>query len=84
MLNDGLAGSSYVSSIQAFSHQKNGRQAYKALIVHNLSSAKWDEVAEEAVRLLTKVEWNGKSQRFTLLKHLTSHRNAHNDLVQAS
>ena len=84
LLNDGLAGSSYVSSIQPFSRQKNGREAYKALVLHNLGSAKWDKVAEEADRRLTKVEWNGKSQRFTLLKHLTSHRNAHNDLVRAS
>ena len=73
MLNDGLARSSYISSIQPFSHQKNGREAYKALVLHNLGSAEWDKVAEEADCRLTKVEWNGKSQWFTLLKHLTSH-----------
>lgn len=84
LLNDGLAGSSYISSIQPFSQRKNGREAYKALVLHNLGSAKWDKVAEDADRKLTKVEWNGKSQRFTLLKHLTSHRNAHNDLVRSS
>jgi hypothetical protein len=84
LLNDGLAGTGYVSSIQPFSRRKNGREAYKALVLHNLGSAKWDKVAEEADRRLTKVEWNGKSQRFTLLKHLTSHRNAHNDLVRSS
>ena len=84
LLNDGLAGSSYISSIQPFSQRKNGREAYKALVLHNLGSAKWDKVAEDADRRLTKVEWNGKSQRFTLLKHLTSHRNAHNDLVRSS
>lgn len=84
LLNDGLAGTGYISSIQPFSRRKNGREAYKALVLHNLGSAKWDKVAEDADRRLTKVEWNGKSQRFTLLKHLTSHRNAHNDLVRAS
>lgn len=84
LLNDGLAGTSYISSIQPFSRGKNGREAYKALVLHNLGSAKWDKVAEEADRRLTKVEWNGKSQRFTLLKHLTSHRNAHNDIVRSS
>ena len=84
LLNDGLAGSGYISSIQPFSRRKNGRDAYNALVLHNLGSAKWDKVAEDADRRLTKVEWNGKSQRFTLLKHLTSHRNAHNDLVRSS
>ena len=84
LLNDGLAGSGYISSIQPFSRRKNGREAYKALVLHNLGSAKWDKVAEDADRKLTKVEWNGKSQRFTLLRHLTSHRNAHNDLVRSS
>ena len=84
LLNDGLAGTSFISSIQPFSRGKNGREAYKALVLHNLGSAKWDKVAEEADRRLTKVEWNGKSQRFTLLKHLTSHRNAHNDIVRSS
>ena len=84
LLNDGLAGSGYISSIQPFSRRKNGREAYQALVLHNLGSAKWDKVAEDADRRLTKVEWNGKSQRFTLLKHLTSHRNAHNDLVRSS
>lgn len=84
LLNDGLAGTSYISSIQPFSRGKNGREAYKALVLHNLGSAKWDKVAEEADRRLTKVEWNGRSQRFTLLKHLTSHRNAHNDIVRSS
>jgi hypothetical protein len=84
LLNDGLAGSGYISSIQPFSRRKNGREAYQALVLHNMGSAKWDKVAEDADRRLTKVEWNGKSQRFTLQKHLTAHRNAHNDLVRAS
>lgn len=84
LLNDGLAGTGYISSIQPFSRRKNGREAYKALVLHNLGSAKWDKVAEDADRKLTKVEWNGKSQRFTLLRHITTHRNAHNDLVRSS
>jgi len=33
---------------------------------------------------VTRSEWNGQSNRFTLVKHIQNHRAAHNDMLRSS
>ena len=84
ILSDLVAGTSFESSLKAFQRSRNGRGAYLALCKHNLGSAKWDKIIEEAESYLLRREWNGKNFRYTLKSHIKRHREAHNDLEKAS
>ena len=83
-LNNGLAGTIYQSSMKPFSRNKNGRAAIIALKLHHMGSARWQQLVEESDKKLNRYEWNGKSQRFTLTKHINTHRMAHNDILRAA
>ena len=83
-LNNGLAGTIYQSSLKPFSRTKNGRGAIMALKLHHMGSARWQQLVEDSDKKLNRYEWNGKSQRFTLTKHINIHRMAHNDILRAS
>ena len=84
ILSDMVAGTSFESSLKAFQRSRDGRGAYFALCKHNLGSAKWDRIIEEAESYLLRREWNGKNYRYTLKSHINRHREAHNDLEKAS
>ena len=84
ILSDLVAGTSFESSLKAFQRTRDGRGAYLALCKHNLGSAKWDRIIEEAESYLLRREWNGKNYRYTLKSHINRHREAHNDLEKAS
>ena len=84
ILSDMVAGTSFESSLKAFQRSRDGRGAYLALCKHNLGSAKWDKIIEEAESYVLRREWNGKNYRYSLKSHINRHREAHNDLEKAS
>ena len=84
IINKALADTSYISLVKKISWSKDGRGAYKALCTHNLGSSKWETLIDEAEQKVTRTEWNRKSHRYTLVKHIASHRNSHNDMQRAT
>ena len=84
ILQDMVTGTPYETSLKAHQRARDGRGAYLALCKHNLGSAKWDKVIEEAESYILRREWNGRNFRFSLKAHLARHRDAHNDMEKAS
>ena len=84
ILQDMVAGTSYETSVKSYQRRRDGRGAYLALLQHNLGSSKWDKILEDAETYVSKREWNGRNQRFSLKSHINKHREAHNDMVHAS
>lgn len=84
ILQDMVSGRSFESSIKQFQRTQNGRSAYLALCQHNMGSAKWDKIVQEAETYVMKREWDGKNARFTLKSHINKHREANNDMVRAA
>ena len=78
-----LGNTSAMASISRHSRKRNGRQAYKDLVTHNMGSAKWEKTIEAAERVLTTRVWNGKNSRYPLRIHIARHREAFNDLKRA-
>ena len=84
ILQDMVAGTPYETSLKAHQRLRDGRGAYMALCKHNLGSAKWDKVIEDAESYILRREWNGRNYRFSLKAHIARHRDAHNDMEKAS
>ena len=79
-----VQGTSFMSSVKTAVTNRDGRTALLALEQHNLGDSKWDEVIRKAEHNVLQIKWKGNNTRFTLRKHLISHRDAHNDMVRAS
>ena len=84
ILQDMVAGTPYESSLKAHQRARDGRNAYLSLCKHNLGSAKWDKIIEDAESYILRREWNGRNYRFSLKAHIAKHRDAHNDMQKAS
>jgi len=84
IINEALADTIYATSVKPHSRKKNGRAAYKSLVSHNCGNSKWETVSEVTERKVTRSEWNGQSNCFTLVKHIQNHCAAHNDMLRSS
>ena len=71
------------SSLKAHQRSRNGREAHKSLVKHNLGSAKWDVVIAKAEEVQSNHIWNGKNSRYSIRRHIDLHRDAYNDMVRA-
>ena len=78
-----LGNTSAMASITRHSRKRNGRQAYKDLVTHNMGSAKWEKTIEAAEKVITTRVWNGKNSRYPLRIHIARHREAYNDLKRS-
>ena len=45
--------------------------------------SKWDSIVSEAESKVITFKWNGKNNRYTLDRHIYSHRLAYNDMVRS-
>ncbi len=75
---------SYLSSLKPYNARRDGRGAYKALLLHNCGSSKWERVVRDAENVVLQREWNGKNARFPLASHIQKHRDANMDMIRAS
>ena len=62
----------------------DGREAFKDLVIHHLSTANWEKTIEKAERVLSDRKWNGRNSRYSLKSHINRQREAFNELVRAS
>ena len=84
LLVKALAGSSALASTSRHQSKRDGRGAYLDLVMHHLSSAKWEKSVAAAERLLSERKWNGRNQRYPLKVHISRQREAFNDMSRAS
>ena len=84
LLVNHLAGTNAIASTARHQRNRNGRGAYFDLVMHHLSSAKWERTVELAEKVLNERKWNGRNARYPLKIHIAKHREAFNDLSRAS
>ena len=79
-----LGETEYLTSLKPFQRARDGRGALLALETQNLGDSKWDMLIKRAEQTVLNFNWNGKNNKYTLDRHIVSHRAAHNDMVRAS
>ena len=79
-----LSETEYLTSLKPFQKARDGRGALLALETQNLGDSKWDMLIKKAEQTVLNFPWNGKNNKYTLERHIVSHRAAHNDMVRAS
>jgi len=76
-----LAGTAALGSTSRWQKSHNGRGAYLDLMMHNLSSAKWEKTIAITEKVLNERKRNGENTRYPLRIHMARHRKAYNDLL---
>ena len=71
-----------MSDLEPFQKRRDGRRALAALELHNMGNSKWDSIVSEAESKVLTFKLNGKNSRYTLARHIYSHRLAQNDMVR--
>lgn len=84
LLVKALAGSSALASTSIHQSKRNGMGAYFDLVMHHLSSEKWEKSISSAERILAERKWNGRNQRYPLKVHIPRHREVFNDVSLGS
>ena len=84
LLSEALKNSIHSTTLCSFSKRRDGREAFTALVKQNLGSSKWEEEIEKAETAVMSNQWNGRSSRLPLRKHVTNHRIAHNMMMRDS
>ena len=73
----------HMSDLKPFQKRRDDRGALAALELHNMGNSKWDSIVSEAESKFITFKWNVKNSRYTLARHISSHRSAQNDMVRA-
>ena len=81
ILHDALKDHQSYTSIRSFARRQNGRDAYKALVLHNLGESRNHSVLEEAEDNLNNVFYTEEKLKFTFDQFVEIHRSAHNDML---
>ena len=84
MLKTGLQSTQYIQSIHPYALDRNGRSAWFSLKSQHLGTAIWDGKIARANKILETSVYDGKSPRYTLVKHFSNLRAVYMDLVRAS
>ena len=84
LLSDALKNSIHSTTLRPFSMRRDGREAFNALVKQNLGSSKWDEEIKKAETTVMSSQWNGRSSRIPLRKHIINHRIVHNMMMHTS
>ena len=72
-----------MSDLKPFHKRRDLRGALAALEMHNMGNSKWDSIVLEAESKVLTFKWNVKNIHYTLARHISSHRSAHNEMVRA-
>ena len=78
-----LKTTSHMSYLKTFQKRMDGREALAALEIHNMGNSKWDSIVSESEIKVLTFKWNGKNSRYTLARHISSHRPAQNYMVRS-
>ena len=84
ILQEMVKESPMASSLKSHQRRRDGRGAYQSLVQHNLGSAQWDKTLQRAEDLQTTRIWNGRNSRYSLKRHVDTHRDSYNDMVRAN
>ena len=79
-----LQTSTFVTSLKGFQTTRNGREAWKNLVLHNLSESTWDKRVERAENIVLHRTFDGKNYRYMLHTHCNLHRETHQEMIRAS
>ena len=83
-LRECLGGTVHQTHLRPFARRHDGRGAWKAFVLANLGTNKWDDEIAKAETMTMTVTRKGRSARNTLKKHINNHRVAQNMLERAA
>ena len=75
-------GTSVESTVKAFSHRKDEKGYFEALIANHAGNTKYRAIMNKRMNLLQTIKWNGCSYPFE--SHVSNHRQAVDDLNECS
>ena len=78
-----LKTTKHMSNLKPFQKRRDKREALAALELHNMGHSKWDSIVSDSESKVLIFKWNGNNSRYTLARHVSSHRSAHNYMVRA-
>ena len=81
ILHDALKDHPAYTSIRSFARTQDGRQAYQALVLHNLGESRNHTVLEEAEDNLANIFYTEEKLKFTFDRFVEIHRSAHNNML---
>ena len=73
----------HMSDLKPFQKRRDGRGSLEALELHNTGNYKWDSIVSESESKVLTFKWNGKNSRYTIARHISSHRSVHNYMLRA-
>ena len=73
----------HMSDLKPFQKIRDGRVSLASLELHNKGDSKWDSIGLESESKVLTFKWNGNNSRYTLARHISSHRSDHNVMVRA-
>ena len=82
-LETALRGTQYAASLKPYQKKKDGRGAYRAVMMQYCGEDKWDEELKRSETLLHTRVWKGNSN-FNLEKFVSQHRNAYISMQQCA
>ena len=71
-----------MSDLKPFQKRRDGRGDLAVLELHNMGNSKWDSIVSESESKVLTFKWNVKNSRYTLARHISSHRSAQNDMAR--
>ena len=74
LLQDMLANTSHMSSMNHFQRTRDGRGTFQSIQLHSMGKSKQGNVMENADSMVQTRMWNGKNSRFPLKAHINKHR----------
>ena len=74
LLQDMLADTLHMLSMNPFQRTRDGRGAFQDTQRHNMGKYKWDKVLEDAESMVQTRAWNGKNSILPLKAHINKHR----------
>ena len=80
-LEEASRGTTYGSTVKAFSRRRDGRAAWLALVSSHAGSDKWESLQKENTRWLMNTKWNGTT--YSLEKFCNHHRSRFVNLEEA-
>ena len=80
VISKAVAGTSVEITIKSFSHGKDGRGTFQALISNHAGEIKYRSIYKFRMNLLTNIKWNRRS--YSLETHVSNHLQVVDDLIE--
>ena len=82
LIEKAARNTSVESTVKAFARKKDGRGAFKAIVMNHAGETKYRAISKKRLNLLQNIKWNGRS--YPLETHVSNHRQAIDEIKDCS